>query len=234
MFNRLSSHHPPKKLRGRVLRVLVAFSGKDIQQTRNLFKVIKMRIAAIVDTLECVLRKQTQLSDCKDDAAAETLRATIAELTAVLPPPESIPMIGSIRVLAELNAEMTTLAEQLTANEKEMERLKKEASKDAWKWSARKEGPKESAAVVALRETNTTLNTKLEELERKAEPFRKLLAMEQRAQDEEAQLRAWAASGYADPRPAPIVAMLDAYRRELEEGCERLRLPRKRSCIVAV
>ena len=193
-----------------------------------------MRIAAIVDTLECVLRKQAQLRNCKDEAAAETLRATIAELTAVLPPPDSVPMIGSVRALAELNAEMTTLAEQLTANEKEMERLKKDGAKDAWKWAARKDGPKEPTAVVALRETNTALEGQLDQLERKAEPFRKLLAMEQRAQDEAAQLRAWASNDYADPRPAPIATMLDAYRRELEEGCERLRMPRQQVCIMTV
>ena len=193
-----------------------------------------MRIAAIVDTLECVLRKQAQLRGCKDEDKAGPIRAAIAELTAVLPPPESVPMLGSVRALAELNAEMTMLAEKLTVNEKEMERLKKDGAKDAWKWAARKDGPKESAAVVALRETNTTLEAQLDALELKAEPFRKLLAMEQRAQDEEAQLRAWASSGYTDPRPAPIVTMLDAYRRELEEGCERLRLPRTNVCIMAV
>ena len=193
-----------------------------------------MRIAAIVDTLECVLRKQAQLRDCKDEDKAGPIRAAIAELTAVLPPPANVPMLGSVRALAELNAEMTTIAEQLTANEKEMDRLKKDGAKDAWKWAARKDGPKESAAVVALRETNTTLEAQLDTLERKAEPFRKLLAMEQRAQDEEAQLRAWASSGYTDPRPAPIMTMLDAYRRELEEGCAHIRLPRTNVCIMAV
>jgi hypothetical protein len=193
-----------------------------------------MRIAAIVDTLECVLRKQAQLYECKDETEAEPIRAVVAELKAVLPPPESVPMIGSIRALAQLNADMTTLAEQLTANEKELEQRKKEGSKDAWKWAARKDGPKESATVVALRETNAHLESQLGALELKAEPFRKLLAMEQRAQDEAAQLHAWAASGYTGPQPSVITAMLDAHRRELESDCERLRLPHTHVCIMAV
>ncbi len=195
-----------------------------------------MRIADIVNTLEVILLKQRQLKDCKPEETEKMkkIQGVLQELEAALPTAGTWPLEPSIRDLAYLNSEMTLAGQEIKKNEAEMEKLTAASSVDAWKWSMRKEGPKEPAAVAKLRLANKDLKAKMETLESYAEPVRRLLMAEQRAIDDAIELDAWANACYPEPSPAPITKMIAAEQKELEAGCERLVIPKRRSVIVVI
>lgn len=203
--------------------------NQDIQNTTKM-----MRLSAIVETVATILDKKNQLLTNKDKNNGAAIQKTIAELTMVLPPAEDVPLFESVGHLASLNAEMMAIDRQLQENEKTIKELMTEVTKDAWKWSKRKDGQKEPKALTELRGVNAGLEDQLDKLNEQAEPFRKLLAAEQRAMDEEADLKAWAASGYTEPRPASIDAMNTIMARELALGCTRLPLTQNQRKIIVI
>lgn len=195
-----------------------------------------MTISQIVDKVEYLIYLQRQ-RPAKRAAGAEAiakLETRIADLTATLPPIEDTPWPEGINAVAVGRADRNALLKRMEDNDKQIAAALKDAEKDAWKWSGRKEGPKEPAIVAELRAANVDLETQIEAIEERLKPFETILADEERAIAEQTAVDNWVADGYWRTPPAHVTAYSRAFHRELQAGCHRLRLPKHPSCIVVV
>lgn len=193
-----------------------------------------LTISQIVDKVEYLIYLQRQRPAKRGTEASAKLEARIADVTASLPPMENTPWPEGINTVARGRADRNALLKRMEDNDKQIAAALEDAKKDAWKWSGRKEGPKEPAIVAELRAANVGLETQIETIEERLKPIEIILADEERAIAEQAAMDDWAADGYWRTPPAHVTAYSHDFHAELLAGCKRLRLPKHRSCIVAV
>jgi len=193
-----------------------------------------LTISQIVDKVEYLIYLQRQRPAKRGTEASAKLEARIADVTATLPPMEETPWPWGINHVALGRADRNALLKRMEDNDKQIATALKDAEKDAWKWSGRKEGPKEPAIVAELRAANVELEKQIEAIEENLKPIELILADEERAIAEQAAMDDWAADGYWRTPPAHVTAYSRAFYDELLVGCKRLRLPKHRSCIVVV
>jgi hypothetical protein len=157
-----------------------------------------------------------RLADAEKALAAK--HAEIATLLATLPPTDAFNVkiyrdyVRYLLVQEELVAAKKVAEEELVA-------AKASSSTNTWKWSGRKEGPKESAIV-------TIAKKKIVELEAQAERnkgFSRLLcdymAVEIDTESYNEEIALWDAGG---PMPPRVKAAEDLFIKEMLEGCVSL------------
>ena len=193
----------------------------------------------LIETVEQIMRMErrlpairTSVREGADPARLHTLELRVKELRAVLP--ESYGYADGIRMVAEHRIKHDDIVMEIQGIEKKIAESLEAFKTQAWKYAGSKDGVKEPADVVVARAKIAELDAKLDAMDEKVQPIMKLLAAEQKAQDEMADMAAWADRMYADPVPACILAQRDAFQKEMEIGCKRLKMPKVRSCIVVV
>jgi hypothetical protein len=196
-------------------------------------------VTQLTDTVEQLMRMERRLPALRasvregaDPARLHTMEFRIKELRDILP--ESYSFVDGIRMVAEHRIKHDDIVMEIQGLEKKIAEGLEAFKTQAWKYAGRKDGPKEPAEVVAARAQIAALDTKLDTMDEKIQPIMKLLAAEQKAQTEEADVVAWASRGYADPVPECIIRQRAAEHKEMEIGCERLKMPKIRNCIVVV
>jgi hypothetical protein len=194
-------------------------------------------ISQLIDTVEQIRRMERRLPALRaavkegaDPGRLHSTEANIDQLKTVLP--AVYPFPEAILRAAEHRIEHDDLVAQLLDVEKKIAAAAEVAKSQAWKYSVRKEGPKESPEVVALKELHANIDAKIEAVDACAAPLMRILAEEERACAEAAQTREWAARGFADPVPACILREREGRIRDLErEGLHSLKMGRGH-CIV--
>jgi hypothetical protein len=196
-----------------------------------------MTITQIVENVEYLiyLQRQRHVKRAAGPEAAAKLEARIADIASVLPPMENTPWPTGINMVALGRADRNALLKTMEDNEKRIATLLEEAKKDAWKWSGRKEGPKEPVEVAQLRNANLELENQVTVIEERLKPIEIILADEERAIAEENTLSNWVVGGYSEPTPAHVARYTKAFHKDIvAEGVVRLRMPSHPSCVVVV
>ena len=157
-----------------------------------------------------------RLADAEKALAAK--HAEIAALIATLPPSDTF----NVRIYRDYARYLMTQEELIAAKkvaEEELVSAKASSSTNTWKWSGRKEGPKESATV-------TIAKRKIAELEAQAEKSKALnqvlcdyMAAEIDTEIYNEEIASWDAGG---PMPARVKAAEELFIKEMLEGCVSL------------
>ncbi len=198
-----------------------------------------MTITQIVDAVEQISRLDRRavplrqaVREGADPDKLHTLEAKITQLRATLP--EEHPYMGAIRMIAEHRIRHDDKVLELQAIEKKIAAALEAAKTQSWKWVNRKDGPKEPAEVIALREKFTAIDAEIETMDDDIGPMMRLLKAVETSDAEMAAVSGWAARGFVDRPPACIERDRAAFHKEMEAGCKRLALPKKRHCVVVV
>lgn len=195
-----------------------------------------MTISQIVENVEYLiyLQRQRLVKRAAGPDAIAKLETRIANISATLPNIEDTPWPWGINSVALGRADRNALLKCIEDNNKQIDAATEDAKKDAWKWSGRKEGPKEPAIIVKLRATNADLEFQIETIEERLKPIELILADEECSIAEQTAVQNWAADGYWRTPPAHVTDYSRAFHREIQSGCHRLCLPKHRSCVVVV
>jgi hypothetical protein len=174
----------------------------------------KVLARAALREAEEALNKQTQ---------------TLAELETALPPASAMSHAWAIRAVAEARVDRDHLQKAATAAEESLKEAQEAAKGGAWKWQGRpaKDIP-ESKEVVAARATIAATKEKLTALSKRVAPLVEIIEKEMEAQEERAESDAWAARGYTGETPAHILRAEAERQKEIEAGCEVIRIPKTR------
>jgi hypothetical protein len=196
-------------------------------------------ITQLIETVEQIRRMESRLPLLRaavreggDPARLHTTEANLKQLRDILPATYAFP--EAIQRAADHRIEHDNMVAQLLDIEKKITAAKDVAKTQAWKYTHRKDGPKEPAEVTALREQHAVIDAKIEAIDEAISPLMRVLAAEEKAQAEATETRMWAARGFMDPVPECILRMRAADAKELEAGCERLKMPKMRSYVFAV
>ncbi len=175
---------------------------------------------------------RTSVREGADPARLHTLELRVKELRDVLPATCSFADV--IRMVAEHRIKHDDMVMEIQGLEKKITETLEGAKVNAWKYAGRKDGPKEPTEVTTMRTQIAAMDAKLDTMDEGIQPIVRLLAAEEKAQAEAADVDAWTDRCYADPVPDCIIRMRAATQKEMEAGCERLRMPKIRNCIVVV
>ncbi len=175
---------------------------------------------------------RTSVREGADPARLHTLELRVKELHEVLP--ATCSFADSIRMVAEHRIKHDDMVMEIQGLEKKITETLEGAKVNAWKYAGRKDGPKEPAEVTMMRAQIATMDDRLDTMDEGVQPIMRILAAEEKAQAEVADVDAWTNRCFADPVPDCIIRMRAAEQNMLETGCERLRMPKIRNCIVVV
>jgi hypothetical protein len=196
-------------------------------------------ITQLTDTVEQIMRMERRLPGLRtsvregaDPARLHTLELRVKELRSILP--ATCSFADAIRMVAEHRITHDDMVMEIQGLEKKIAEGLEGAKVNAWKFANRKDGPKEPAEVLAMRLKIAAMDTKLDTMDETIQPIVRILAAEEKAQAEAADVSAWTDRCFADPVPDCIIRMRAATQKEMEAGCERLRMPKIRNCIVVV
>ncbi len=167
-----------------------------------------------------------------DPARLHTLELRVKELRAVLP--ENYSFADAIRMVAEHRIKHDDIVMEIQGLEKKIEESLEAFKVQAWKYANRKDGPKEPTEVVAARAQIAALDAKLDIIDDAIQPITRILAAEEKAQAEAADVADWISRCYADPVPACILTERALFAKDMAAGCERIKLPKIHNCIVVV
>jgi hypothetical protein len=193
----------------------------------------------LIDTVEQIMRMERRLPGIRtsvregaDPARLHTLEFRIKELRNVLP--ETYSFADGIRMVAEHRIAHDDIVMEIQGLEKKIAEGLEAFKTQAWKFAGRKDGVKEPVDVVAARVKIAALDARLDTMDEAIQPTMRLLAAEQKAQDEMVDVATWADRMYTDPVPACILAQRADEQKAMIAGCERLKMPKVRSCIMVI
>lgn len=183
-------------------------------------------ITQLIETVEQISRMERKLPTATDP---HRIKASIQQLRDLLP--AVYPFPDAIRRAAEHRILHDDLVTLLVSTEEKLKKAEEISKLQAWKYSGRKEGPKESSEVVSLREDIRSIEGRIDRMDEAIAPLLRLLAQEEASIAVGVQIRAWK-SGDPD-LPCVLSQRAEHVREIVREGCERLPLPRRPFCVVA-
>jgi len=163
--------------------------------------------------------------------ALESQEEEIAELRESLPADMESSRKWLCEAVARYRVEHDQLVQAIADAAAAVEAAKEASKGDTWKWKARATGTgvaAEPKAVTAAREALTAAEKALAAREQADKKLLQMAADTMQCEAELAEINAWAARGYTDPRPACIVRQEEEFMAEMEAGCVALPLPKKR------
>ncbi len=197
-------------------------------------------ISQLIDTVEQISRLERRAGPMRvavregaDPDKLHALGVKIAQLRDSLPTEEHS-FMESIRMVADYRIRHDDKVLELQAIEKKIAAALEVAKTQSWKWANRKDGPKEPPEVTALRSKYEAVDAEIDTMDENIAPILRLLKAQEAAEADMAAVAGWAARGFIDRPPACIEHDREAFQKEMMAGCERLRLPKVRSCIVVV
>jgi hypothetical protein len=197
-------------------------------------------ISQLIDAVEQISRLERRAGPMRlavregaDPDKLHALNAKITQLRASLPAEEHS-FMDTIRFVANYRINHDDKVLELQAIEKKIAAALEVAKTQSWKWANRKDGPKEPPEVTALRDRYAAIDAEIETMDENINPMLRLLKTQEAAEADMAAVAGWAARGFIDRPPACIEHDREVFQKEMMAGCERLRLPKVRSCIVVV
>ncbi|MGL4648051.1 MAG: hypothetical protein ACRC1H_01485, partial [Caldilineaceae bacterium] len=132
--------------------------------------------------------------------------------------------------VAEIRVDRSAFEKKVTAAEAGLAEATAEAEKDSWKWKARAASGAggEPKALTAAREALAAVQKEKRAFESECEEILAHFDAHLTLHREAAEVAAWAAAGYEGERPESIVRAEREFAEEMAEGCDRLKLGKRR------